>query len=71
MSEECKKTTLRALHNMLGDDLYRARRAFNGMSEEQLNRQYGESGKTCAQILREYEYHDEAVRAAISWVEQK
>lgn len=53
---------------MKGDDTYRARAAFRGYTAEQMKEQYGQSGKTRAQILAEYEAHDAKVDAAIAWV---
>ena len=38
-----------------GDDLERARMAFRGMSEAELNKQHGQSGQTRQQILIMYE----------------
>lgn len=38
-----------------GDDLERARSAFRGMSERQLDQQHGQSGRTRRQILQGYE----------------
>lgn len=66
---EHKALALRALHNMLGDDLIRARNAFRGMSVEQMQQQHGMSGKTRSEILEVYEKHDAEVKAAIAWLE--
>lgn len=74
--EEAKRWTsttktlcLQALGNMQGDDLYRARQAFRGMTPEQMQEQHGQSGLTRAEILAEYEAHDTKVSAAIKEVE--
>jgi hypothetical protein len=40
-----------------GDDLYRARVAFGGMSDAELDEHYGQSGQTRRQILQEHERH--------------
>jgi hypothetical protein len=64
----CRTVALRALENYLGDNLYRARRAFSGSN---LDEEYGESGKTKRQILAEYEQHEAEVKAAIAWVRSK
>lgn len=63
-----KDVALRALENYRGDDLYRARRAFTGLSSEDMGKQYGQSGRTRLEILTEYERHDADVAAAIAWV---
>lgn len=38
-----------------GDNLERARAAFRAHTPEMLDREYGQSGKSCRQILAEYE----------------
>jgi hypothetical protein len=63
-----KQTALQALEQMKGDDSYRARIAFRGLNDKQMQEQHGQSGKTRAQILAEYEAHDQKVQAAIDWV---
>jgi hypothetical protein len=68
MSEH-KKLAIQALHNMRGDDLYRARAAFQNCTPEQMHGQWGMSGKTRAEILAEYETYDAKVTAAIAWIE--
>ena len=60
---------VRALMTMKGDDTARARAAFRGMSADQMQKLYGESGKTRAQILSDYEAHDALIDAAIGWVQ--
>jgi hypothetical protein len=37
-----------------GDDLERATAAFKHLSDEQLDKEYGQSGQTCRQILDGY-----------------
>ena len=65
---EYQALAIRALGNMMGDDSARARIAFRNLTTEQMHEQYGQSGKTCAQILADYDAHDAKVRAAIDWV---
>lgn len=67
MSEH-KQIIIQALENMKGDDSFRARLAFRGMTVGQMNEQHGASGKTRAQILAEYEACDQRIDAAIAWV---
>jgi len=45
---------LRIVENAKGDDLERAERAFAGMTDEQLDRQYGHSGQSHRSILEGY-----------------
>lgn len=66
--EETRRFVLGALENAMGDDLYRAQRAFRGLTSEQMNQQYGESGKTRNEILAEYEAHRDRVQDAMDWV---
>ena len=63
-----KDLVIRALVNMQGDDLARARRAFSGLSDFEMSQEHGSSGKTRAEILAECEEHNEQISAAITWV---
>ena len=36
------------------DNLFRAKLKFKGLSQEELDAQYGQSGKTCQEILEDY-----------------
>jgi hypothetical protein len=71
MTEDPKTLAIRALSNMKGDDTARARAAFRRFSPEDMNKEHGESGKTRAAILAEYEAHDAKIDAAIEWVKSK
>jgi len=68
---EHKELTLRALSQLKGDDLARARHAFKRFTPEEMKQHHGESGKTRAQILAEYEAWDTKIDAAIAWVKSK
>lgn len=59
---------IRAIENSRGDDLARARMTFAGCDEAVLDKQYGQSGKTRREILKEYEAHEEEVEAALAWL---
>jgi hypothetical protein len=65
---EHQALAIRALSNMMGDDSARARAAFRNCTPEQMQQEYGESGKTRARILADYEAHDDKVEKAILWV---
>jgi hypothetical protein len=69
MTDETKRVVLAALRAYKGDDHLRARHAFGRLSEEQLDEQHGQSGKTRRQIWGDYENHANAVDAAIGEVE--
>ena len=66
---EHKQLVIKALYQMTGDNLERARSAFRNKTPEQMQEQYGLSGQTCAEILAEYEEYEAKVDAAIAWVE--
>lgn len=55
----------RALGRLQGDDYARAKHAFARFGPEEMQNQWGYSGKTCAQILEEYRAHDGSVQRAI------
>jgi len=65
-----KKTVSCILDQSLGntyDNLFRAKRAFNGLSEEQLNNPYGESGQTCHEVLQGYQDEHDTMHATMEW----
>lgn len=66
--ETNRELAIRALENMRGDDLHRARLAFSGLSYAEMQEQHGMSGKTRAEILREYEEYDARITQAIEWL---
>jgi len=68
--EEMKRFTIRALEKMRGDDLPRAKRVFSKCSKEEMESEYGDSGKTRAQLLAEFEAYDAKVNEVIKWVQQ-
>ena len=65
---EYKNLAIRALEQMRGDDLARARVAYKNMPPELMQKQCGLSGKTHAELLAEYESHESKINAAIQWV---
>jgi hypothetical protein len=71
MSNEHKTLAMRALENMRGDDLYRARAAFSNLTDAELDLQHGYSGKTRREILAEYEEYEAKINAAIEWMKTK
>ena len=68
--EQHRTLAIRALEQLKGDNLYRARAAFRNMSEGQMREQYGQSGMTRAEILLQYEDHEAKVQVAIDWVKE-
>jgi hypothetical protein len=59
---------IQCLENAKGDDSYRAKLAFKGMTHQQMQEKHGQSGKTRQQILDGYLAHDSFVEQAIEWV---
>jgi len=68
---EHKQLAIKALSQMKGDDLERARFAFRNKTLEQMQEEYWLSGQSCAEILAEYEEYEAKVDAAILWVESQ
>ena len=68
---EHKALTIRVLEQARGDDLYRARAAFRNCTPAQLDELYGQSAKTRAEILADYEARDANITAAIAWVKEQ
>ena len=62
---------IQIVDNARGDDLYRARAAFRNCSEAELDKEYGQSGKTRRQILREYEQEAELHKRARALLMEK
>lgn len=63
-----KQLAIKALQNMRGDDLYKARVAFYKFTTQQMQEQHGESGMTRAQIIEQYEITNKNIESAIQWV---
>ena len=62
---------MQALLNLRGDNTARARHAFSRFTPKEMQEQHGESGRTRAQVLAEYEAHDAKIDAAIAWVKSQ
>jgi len=65
---EHQKTAIQALDQMRGDDTYRAKSAFRHFTPQQMQEEHGNSGKTRAQVIADYESHDKKCDEAIEWV---
>ena len=59
----------RQLSNAGGDDLERAECAFRGMSEKELDQQYGQSGNTCREILDGYRKKRQLHKESMDYLE--
>ncbi len=66
-----KQLAIHALENHKGDDLYRAKAAFRGLTAEEMKKLHGASGKTRAEILSLYQRSNAECDAAIAWVRKQ
>ena len=60
----------KAIERQLGDaqdNLYRARAAFGKATADEMQQQYGQSGRTRADILREYEEWEYDCKCALAY----
>lgn len=60
-----KDFIIECIEKARGDDLYRARRSFRGLSTTQMQEQHGQSGRTRQQILDDYQDRYDKCDAAI------
>lgn len=68
---EIQIVILVALRQYRGDNLERAKMAFNGYTKKEMNEQYGQSGVTCQELLDKYQSHVDEVEEAIKWVKNQ
>lgn len=52
-----KQRLIEVVGRSFGDNLERAEMSFRGLTAEQMNQEYGESGRTRQQIVDEYRRH--------------
>lgn len=60
-----------ALNQHRGDDLARAKRCFQGLTEAQMNEPWGTSGRTRASALEQFERHEKSIDDALAWARRK
>jgi hypothetical protein len=58
------KTIIAAIDRARGDDFERAQHASGRMNDTELDKQYGQSGQTCRQVLQGYKDHADACAEA-------
>jgi hypothetical protein len=63
-----KQKAIAILESTKGDNAYRARMAFRGLSPERMQELYGDSGETRQAILDGYEKEEREHLAALEWV---
>lgn len=67
-----KTKVLQIVKNALAgaeDNLYRANIQFGKMSAKELEQEYGQSCRTCGEILHEYQIERDELRRCVAWVE--
>jgi len=50
-------------------NLYRANMQFGRMGPEQLKEEFGQSGKTCGDVMQWYRDENERLKQCVAWVE--
>jgi len=66
-----KAMILKMLEEKLGNvehDLYLAEQAFDGMTETELNMEFGRSGSSHKEILNDYKARVDEVQQCIEWI---
>lgn len=63
-----KQVILDALQRYKGDDLERAEFAFKNLPDDKLDKEYGQSGQTCREILEGYRQQRAEVENAFLWL---
>lgn len=61
---------IKAIENYRGDDLARARFTFRGLTQDEMNEQHGESGRTRQQVLDGYINQENECNKAIAYLRQ-
>lgn len=64
------KKIIDILNSSKDDDLHRAKLAFMGYTEEQINEPFGYSGKSCREILDAYQAHENMINELIQWIKE-
>jgi len=67
-----KKRVLKIIKKALDDaedNLCRANMQFGKMTSKELAQEYGQSGRTCGEILEEYQVEVSELKRCLAWVE--
>lgn len=68
--EQKQRFVLNAMDCRKGDDLERAKAAFRGRSEAEMQGQYGQSGQTRQQILDGYQRDRDEWEESMAWIKE-
>lgn len=66
--EKCADYVRRAMSSRRGDDLERANCAFRRMSDKELDKPYGMSGKTAREVWQEYKDDRDTHEQVQAWL---
>lgn len=66
--KERKERIIKIVRSSRGDDLERATMAFSQYTPEQLDKEYGQSGQTCRQILESYQREAADTQEMVDWL---
>ncbi len=69
MNTKDRAEIINILNQARGDDLARARIAFRGLTEKEMQEKHGQSGRTRAEILAGYEQHNARLKHLIQEME--
>ena len=67
-----KEKVLDIVKSALGgakDNLYRANMQFGKMTQKELGEEYGQSGRTCGDVLAVYQNAEAELERCVKWVE--
>ncbi len=67
-----KADVLKIVKNALSgaeDNFLRANMQFGRMTAEQLKEEYGQSGRTCGDVMQGYHEENERLKQCVAWVE--
>ena len=68
LPHEAKLRAISIILGSFGDDLERAKAAFRGYTPEEMQKEYGASGRTCQEILDGYKKDRAEREAVLEWV---
>lgn len=66
MTTEMKNFIISCIESKRGDDYVWAQYTFKNYTPQQMHQQYGQSGRTCTEVLNGYALHDNECTAAIN-----
>ena len=65
-----KKFAIKAIEEVRGDNLARAKHAWSNLTDAEMQSEWGQSGRTPAFLMAGYEAHAKKCDAAIAWLKE-